>query len=447
MSLRARLAAGLLAILAIWVLAGIAMVALESKTLVAQVDQQLNSVRRSAVVIASEKTSGGAIPVRNRQEFSDLYLGLAQPGGIVVTLLEPAGSPVASPVLTPGRGYSQPSTVATSGGSGQSMRVIVVAGRDRNRIVVGRSLAEVHDTTRQLIRTLLLMTVLVIGVMALVDWWVVRLGLEPIHRVTVAARAIRAGDRSHRVETFPDGTEAQDLGQAFNLLVERNEHSEAVLRQFVADASHELRTPLTTLSGYASLYADGGLRDPASLDDAMRRIRHEAGRMSRLVDDLLLLADLDKGPTTRTTTADLGGLLQGLASDLRVLDPSRDIHVDVPNPIQVRGDPDQLTQVFAGLVEHARKYTPAGSPIEIHAVVSSEVAHVMVTDHGAGIPTVDVERVFDRFYRSDTARARETGGSGLGLAIARAIVVAHGGRIFVTPTSGGGATFNVALPK
>jgi two-component system OmpR family sensor kinase len=238
-----------------------------------------------------------------------------------------------------------------------------------------------------------------------------------------------------------------DLGQAFNLLVERNEHSEAVLRQFVADASHELRTPLTTLSGYASLYADGGLRDPASLDDAMRRIRHEAGRMSRLVDDLLLLADLDKGPTTRTTTADLGGLLQGLASDLRVLDPSRDIHVDVPNPIQVRGDPDQLTQVFAGLVENARKYTPAGSPIEIHAVVSSEVAHVMVTDHGAGIPTVDVERVFDRFYRSDTARARETGGSGLGLAIARAIVVAHGGRIFVTPTSGGGATFNVALPK
>jgi len=313
-------------------------------------------------------------------------------------------------------------------------------------LILGRSMGEVDAALAGLRSTLVLVGSVLLAVIALVFWWMHRLGIDPILRVTRVARSISAGDTSQRVEPFPSGTEAHDLGTAFNQLVDTSEATQERLRQFVADASHELRTPLVTLKGYAALHGAGGLADEASTADAMRRIKQEADRMGRLVDDLLLLADLDRGPTLSLGPVDLGQIVEDLAGDLRAVAPDRVIIVHTSGSAVVQGDRDRLTQVVAALTNNALRHTPAGTGIDLRIVSTPGSVRVEVADHGPGIAAADLARVFDRFYRADVARARASGGSGLGLAIASAIVAAHGGTVGVRSPPGQGATFWVDLP-
>ena len=156
-----------------------------------------------------------------------------------------------------------------------------------------------------------------LGVLGLVIWWVIHLGVRPVRRMTETAGAIAAGDLSQRVDEGTPGTEAGDLGVALNGMLGRIEEafdqraaSEARLRQFVADASHELRTPVATIRGYAELYRTGALDERGQLDDAMRRTEEEAVRMGTLVDDLLHLARLDQGRPLERAPVDLGQLVE-----------------------------------------------------------------------------------------------------------------------------------------
>ena len=445
MSLRARILLGMGAIVALLVVAGFGVFRAQSATLLGQVDVRLESLRQPALAAAA------AIPadpsnVRGRRTLDGLYVGRVSTGGELVTTLAVDAGTELKPVLNLPIAFGIPVTVDTTGGDGTRMRVIAYAAPGREVAVLGQPLNDIDGALAQLARNLLLMGALLFAVIALVTWWVMRLGVGPITQVAAVARAVRAGDREQRAPDFPAGTAAQELGQSFNVLVDSNIAAEARLRQFVADASHELRTPLATLTGYTSLYAAGGLASDEAVGDAMRRMRQEAQRMNSLVDDLLLLAEADRGLEPRRESVDLVPLITGLVTDARVLSPSRVIDLEAPASAVVTGDPDRLTQVIGILVDNARKHTPERSPIEVTISANSGNWRVEVVDHGPGLQADDAAHVFDRFYRAESARTRATGGSGLGLAIASALVTAHAGRIGVQSPAGGGSIFWVELP-
>ena len=273
------------------------------------------------------------------------------------------------------------------------------------------------------------------------------------------ARAVAAAVHADRIEAA----------------IEQRDESVKQMRQFVGDASHELRTPLVSVRGYAELYRMGAISRPEDVASAMERIEGEAKRMARLVEDLLQLARLDERRPMDLQPLDLVPLVNDAASDTRAGSPDRQVHVlpidaDSMGPVEdedddalpdaiftpppltppaiVLGDEHALRQVISNLIGNALRYTPEGSPIELAVGVTARRrrAVVMVIDHGPGVPADQRSKVFERFFRTDESRARETGGSGLGLAIVRGIVRAHGGRIDVVETPGGGATFRIAIP-
>ncbi|MGO9584429.1 MAG: sensor histidine kinase [Acidimicrobiales bacterium] len=305
----------------------------------------------------------------------------------------------------------------------------------------------------------LLVSCAVLIALAIAAWLIIKLSLHPLQKMADTADEIAAGDLSRRVEQTDGRTEVGQLGRALNVMLGRietafreREASEARLRRFVADASHELRTPLTSIRGYAELFQHGLADRPADLDTAMRRIDSESTRMAGLVDDLLLLARLDQGRPLERESVDLTTLVADAAEDARAVDPSRTVTCETPPSCPIVGDEARLRQLLGNLVSNALAYTPTGSPLEIIAAFEPArggvqgQAMIMVVDHGPGIAPNAAAHVFERFWRSDPARVRAQGGAGLGLSIAAAVADAHGGRVVLTETPGGGATFSVELP-
>jgi len=227
---------------------------------------------------------------------------------------------------------------------------------------------------------------------------------------------------------------------------EQRTASERRLRRFIADASHELRTPLTSIRGYSEMLRRGASESQADSDLARRRIEEESVRMSTLVDDMLLIARLDQGRPLETKPVDLQAIARDAAADARAVAPKREITLQAPGAVVVSGDDTRLRQVVGNLVRNALVHTPSASPIEIAISAQDGTAQLSVVDHGPGLRPEDRERIFEPFYRADPSRSRDSGGAGLGLSIVNAVVVAHGGHVQVKETSGGGATFEVALP-
>jgi two-component system OmpR family sensor kinase len=218
------------------------------------------------------------------------------------------------------------------------------------------------------------------------------------------------------------------------------------MRRFIADASHELRTPLTSIRGFAELTRQkGASADPAT----MKRIEDEAKRMGLLVDDLLLLARLDQQRPLQHQPVDLLTLAGDSVHDVQAVQPGREMKLQIlPNsgaPV-VSGDEARLRQVLGNLVSNALHHTPVDAPIVISVGTRDGEAIVEVADTGPGLSEEQKVKVFERFYRADSARTRSTGGSGLGLSIVAALVAAHGGKVTVTDTVPHGATFTVHLP-
>jgi two-component system, OmpR family, sensor kinase len=255
------------------------------------------------------------------------------------------------------------------------------------------------------------------------------------------------------VEPATPRTEIGRLGLALNAMLSQIEaafaqrtESEKRLRRFIADASHELRTPLTSIRGYSEMLRRGAAESPADSDLARRRIEEESVRMSALVDDMLLIARLDQGRPLDMRPVDLQSIVRDAVDDARVVAPQRDITLSATTPAIVSGDDTRLRQVLGNLVRNALVHTPSTTPIEIGVTTQNGTAHLTVADHGPGLRAEDLDRIFEPFYRADPSRSRDSGGAGLGLSIVTAVVTAHGGRVDVKETSGGGATFEVELP-
>ena len=168
--------------------------------------------------------------------------------------------------------------------------------------------------------------------------------------------------------------------------------------------------------------------------------------MSALVDDMLLIARLDQGRPLETKPVDLKTIAEDAAADAQAVAPRRAITIDAPQSVMVSGDDTRLRQAVGNLVRNALVHTPAGTPNEINVTTQNGSARLSVADHGSGLREEDRDRIFEPFYRADPSRSRDSGGAGLGLSIVNAVIVAHGGRVDVKKTSGGGATFSVELP-
>ncbi|MCO8271346.1 HAMP domain-containing histidine kinase [Actinoplanes sp. TRM 88003] len=379
--------------------------------------------------------------------------------------------PVASEVSTDG-----PYTVSASDGSAE-WRMIAVANTDGGGFTVaGVSLAEVDETTDQLLFIDLGVSVLVLGLLGLGAAFVVRLGLRPLTAMERLAADISAGNLSGRVTDADPHTEPGRLGLALNSMLGRIEAevgartaSERRMRQFLADASHELRTPLTSIRGFAELHRRGGVQPGPALD----RIESEAGRMSVLVEDMLMLARLDQQRPLARGPVDLLEVAADTVRDAHARDPGRTVLLaglrdddDTFEPATVLGDEHALRQVATNLVANALLHTPKNTRITVRvgvmparppapaSVVSGtalpvgpQIAVLEVTDNGPGIAAEHAPRVFERLYRADPSRFRgKGGGSGLGLSIVAALVHDHGGWVELDSVPGGGATFRVVLP-
>jgi two-component system OmpR family sensor kinase len=352
----------------------------------------------------------------------------------------------------------EPFTVGSTDASTKWRFVAVRIGDTSATAAVGLPLQSVtHTVTRLLVTTGLIGTIVLALTLAFA-FFVVRRALRPLARIEDTAAAIAGGDLSQRVPVREADDEVASLSRSLNVMLARIESSFAVreqseerMRQFVADASHELRTPLATVRGYAELYRQGAVADPAAVTGAMERIEAESGRMSALVEDLLMLARMGDAPDPEAGPVDLTVLAADAVADARVRAPERRISLlGLDGPVQptvVHGSEPRLRQVVTNLVANALRHTPEGTPVEVAVGTDDEGVALEVRDHGPGVPEEISVKVFERFYRADPSRGRGSGGSGLGLAIVAAIVAAHDGRVGVAQTPGGGATFVVRLPQ
>jgi two-component system OmpR family sensor kinase len=285
-------------------------------------------------------------------------------------------------------------------------------------------------------------------------WAIVRAELRQLGRMATTAGAIAAGDLSQRIDKANSTTEVGRLGEALNTMLTQieasfaeKEQSEDRLRRFAADASHELRTPLTAIRGYAELFRQGAIKDDEHLSRVLARIESEAARMGLMVEDLLLLARLDQGRPMEIEQVDLTRILTDVVHDGQVVATERTITFDTDRPeTVVNGDAARLHQVFSNLVGNALAHTPEKTSVTVDLETDGDVVIVNVRDDGPGLPAADASRVFERFFRIDTGRSRNTGGTGLGLAIVKSIVDAHGGEVSVVSEAGSGACFTVKLP-
>jgi len=304
--------------------------------------------------------------------------------------------------------------------------------------------------------------VLLLLLSGLAIWFTISQALRPLAEVERTAAAVAAGDTSKRLIERPGQTEIARINRSLNTmlnsiegaLTSRNKTLQQ-MRQFVADASHELRTPLVSVRGYAELYRIGALKKPADVAEAMERIEAEAVRMSELVENLLTLARMDEDRPLEKHPVELFELASVAAKDASVADGKRPITLvnlagkplAKGTEILVGGDGPQLRQVLTNLLANACRFSPEGGSVEVALHQDDEKTVLEVRDHGEGIPKELRKKVFERFFRADNSRNRETGGSGLGLAIVETIVTRHGGSIEADETAGGGATFRVTLPN
>lgn len=464
-SLRSQLVAIIMALLIVALTAtGAATLTLLHSYLVGQVDNKLHA----AVSIASKQRSFTPLQVPNPMVIpTDYSLILYAPGEDP----EPfGGDPNARPDISSisvdeaqQRG-NQP--FQARGTDGQNWRVVAVTVLDRGRLAVvaiGLPLQSVDDVLKHATVVICVVGLLTLLLASLIGSWTVSRSFRPLSRVEKTAAAIAAGDLSRRVEIENSYSEVGRLGNSLNAMLAHIETafaartaSEARMRRFAADASHELRTPLVTIRGFSELYRHGALATDEDVATAMGRIESEAKRMGSMVEDLLLLARLDEQRPLQQKPVDLQLIAHDAVVDTQASDRSRTVSLTGLDggpaaPAPVLGDEAKLRQVVGNLVGNALRYTPEGSPIELAVGVQRSdggqpLAVVEVRDHGPGISEADAAKVFERFYRADTSRTRETGGSGLGLAIVAAIVGSHGGSVRVENTDGGGATLVVSLP-
>lgn len=314
-------------------------------------------------------------------------------------------------------------------------------------LIVATSLASVEDTLQSWRITLSLIVLGTTAVAAAIAWLMATSALRPVDRMASVARAIgHSADFDGRLPETGPMDELGRLARTFNEMLDQLSGANATQRRFLADASHELRTPLTAIATNLDILRGDGVSDPAERAEMLRAAARETDRMSRLVSDLLTLARADAGVTPSRRRLALDTLVLDVYQQQRSLSGAVTLTLGEWEQVEVDADPDRLKQVILNLVDNAIRYTPAGGTVTLDLQRQGPEVVLRVTDTGVGIAPEHQVRIFDRFYRVDQPRTRQSGGTGLGLAIAREMAEAHGGRIELTSTPGEGSTFSLILP-
>lgn len=465
LSLRGRLLIGVMSLLVLGLLVSdVATYLLFQNSLFGRIDTELTrrtTVESAASVLHSDchgaPGSTGGFPVYTVTE-------LLAPDGSVQIACRVGGfgstSSNAAPVLPKTlrtAGMDQPVSPITVSGTGEVHQYRLTDWSENSfngqTVVFAIPIDDVPATLAQLLQLELFISLGAVAATGFFAWLIIQLGLRPLRRMGAVAGEIAAGDLSRRVEPATSKTEIGRLGLALNAMLSQIEAafaqskaSEQRLRRFIADASHELRTPLTSIRGYSEMLRRGAAESPNDSDLARRRIEEESVRMSTLVDDMLLIARLDQGRPLEMQPVDLQAIARDAVDDAKAVAPQREITLSATAPAVVSGDDTRLRQVLGNLVRNALVHTPSRTPIEIGVTTEDGVARLSVADHGPGLRAEERDRIFEPFYRADPSRSRDSGGAGLGLSIVTAVVAAHGGKVRVKETSGGGATFEVDLP-
>ena len=270
----------------------------------------------------------------------------------------------------------------------------------------------------------------------------------PLTQIAAAARSVEGASLATRIPAFSPDAELLEMTAVLNDMLTRLEAAFAAQARFVADASHELRSPLSNLRGTVEV----ALRRPRTPEEYRQTLDVSLGeieRLSRLASDLLTLSQADMGRFPLSLRfCDLQAVAASAISAHRAQAEEKEIALEFKSTelLPVWGDPDRLRQVLDNLLDNALRHAPPGSVVSVEVRGDGEMGMVRVSDCGAGIDLDDQTRIFERFYRADSSRARHSGGVGLGLAIAKAIAEAHGGQIGVESRPGGGAAFTLRLP-
>jgi two-component system OmpR family sensor kinase len=354
-----------------------------------------------------------------------------------------------------------PFTAPASGTSGGSWRVLVQRLTGGSHLVIAYSLGDLDSTVTRLEVADALAGGAAIVLLAGVGLPLVRASLAPLKTIESTAAAIADGDLSRRIDHPAGNTEVGRLAEALDVMLAsieaaylaradgeaRARGSQERMQRFIADASHELRTPLTSMRGLAEYgLQQGEAADQEELLRLMGLVVREAGRMGRLVDDLLLLARFDAGRPLDRRPVDLASIAAEAVQQARIVAPGRPITLKAPEPVIADGDAERLRQITDNLIGNAIQHTPPGSPVTVTVTNEPGGVRLTVADRGPGMTPEQASHVFERFYRTDGARTRARGGAGLGLAIAESLAAAHGGELTVDTQPGRGAAFHLRLP-
>jgi two-component system OmpR family sensor kinase len=442
-------------LIATYIAAAFVVVSSQRSLLIGQLDDQLRALRPDVLFSLDRPAPAPGIGAEQQENpLSALFIGFVNADGATETLASGGlleGTPDLASAVDATNGGSGIVTIRALDGSSRYRAIVTPRPGTNGWVVAAQSLQETDAAISRLVRVLVIAGAVIAVILGVAFFWVQRLGLRPIARVTAAAEAIAGGDLSQRVDVRDAHTEAGKLGIAFNVMLDERDSSEARLRQFVADASHELRTPLTSVRGYLELYRQGAFQEKAQLDDVVRRLSAESVRMQGLVEDLLALASLDEGRPLQEDRVDLGLLLRDAAQDAQAVQPERTISVMAPDSgPAVTGDAGLLTQLVSILVSNALAHTPVRAPLTLGVALQGSESVITVVDKGPGLEADAAIRAFDRFWRGQASRTRGKGsgraGAGLGLSIARSIADAHGGTISLETAPGAGCAFTVRLP-
>jgi two-component system OmpR family sensor kinase len=345
------------------------------------------------------------------------------------------------------------------GSPGYRLRVALLSNDEV--LVLGVPLGDTGATLARLLAIELAVSGAALALALGLGFLLVRLGTKPLLEVEQTAEAIMEGDLAARVpERFGAKSEMGRLTRVMNRMLGRISaefsqrdqvesalrRSEGRMRRFLADASHELRTPVAAVSAYAELFGRAAASRPGDLARILDGIQNETARMSRLVADLMLLANLDEGHPLEQHAVELVAVCAEAVHTARAVGSQWPVSLRASEPVEVVGDEARLRQVVDNLLSNVRAHTPAGTESTLSVYQEGAAAIVELADQGPGLSEEGQDRVFERFFREEVSRTRESGGAGLGLAIVQAVVRAHGGSVAVSDTPGGGATFAVRLP-
>jgi two-component system, OmpR family, sensor kinase len=330
-------------------------------------------------------------------------------------------------------------------------RIMERPARVQGRGVIVRIIRDASDTQqtlRQILEVFAFSLPVAAAMAAFGGYWLARRSLAPVARMSAEARQITSESLSARLPVANRHDEIGQLATVFNETLARLDASFNELKRFSADASHELRTPLTALRAVGEVALQGG-QEPKVLRDAISSMLEEAQRLTDLTDALLMLARLEAGAGTQMVDVNLAEVLTSVRDTLGVLAENKrqSLAVRIPQgAVLISGNALLLRHALLNVIHNAIRYSPDDSSIHVELAVRGDHALVDITDEGPGIPADQRHKVFDRFFRVDAARSRDTGGQGLGLAIAKSVIEKHRGVISIVSSSQTGTTFHIELP-